>query len=175
MKIKSFSPQVVEAELERIVTLFRGPAPRVVDAAVRRASISSIANVLILMGVIQAFLGLVMGTVFGCLFGGAFALLGLFPLMITVPFLAFGLHSRRRTVRILSEGTLCKGRVTAVSPLPARINGRTFFRVRVEVRHAADGVAVTAADTVDNWAVEYFLNARDQQKDVDVLYTPAVP
>ena len=175
MKNESSPSRTQEAELERIMMLLRAPAPRVVDADIAKAAISPIANFLILMWALQTLLGLMLGITFACLFDGRYILIALILPAVMSPSLVLGLRSRRRTVRLLANGTLCKGRVLAVSPLPARINHRTFFRVRVEVRPPDGGPAITAADTVDNWAVEYFLDARDQQNDVDVLHAADVP
>ena len=88
--------------------------------------------------------------------------------------IVWGIAARRRTWKILSTGHLCNGRVLKVVPLPARINSRTFFRVQVAL-DASDMATATATDTVDNWAVEYFLDARDRQESVDVVYSSHVP
>ena len=178
--------RAADAELERVLQLLRAPAPRVVDDALVRASRSSIATFLMYMGLGFTFFFLVQVGVVGWLVRSIDAvplIVGLIPVLMlaaTVGMFVYGLRSRRRTARLLSEGTLCKGRVAAVSPLSARINGRTFFRVRVEIQPPSGAAATaagatTAADTVDNYAVEFFLNARDQQKEVDVLHTPDVP
>lgn len=87
---------------------------------------------------------------------------------------AYGIMGRRKTRKILARGRLHRGRVQTVSRLPAHINGRTFSRVRVRFEDS-EGREVNAADTVDNLAVEYFLDARDEGREVDVLYAPDVP
>jgi len=176
---ESLPSRTPDAELERLLKLLRAPAPRVVSNNITKAAMSPIATILTILGFILSIVFLVQGIVMGLVFGRAVVMLFLVPIQCPLlAMLAWGIWSRRRTARLLSEGTLCKGRVITVSPMPARINGRTFFRVRVEARRGAAATAadtVTATDSVDNWAVEYFLNARDRQEDVDVLYADNMP
>ena len=164
------------SELNRLLDLLRMPAPRSIASSITRSAISPIANFLILLGILLAGLSTGLG-IMALRLGGArpvvWLALGL-EAMASLGLIAWGAASRGRTARLLSTGTLCQGRVLAVSPLPARVNGRSFFRVRADVRHP-DGTTATGTDTVDNWAVEYFLDARDQQKEIDVLYSADTP
>jgi len=92
-------------------------------------------------------------------------------LVAGVGLIAWCLYVRKHLMAILVSGRLCRGRVVRVVPLPTRINGRWFFRVYVELS-APDGTEVTGKDTVDNWALEYFLWARECEQDIDVIYHP---
>ena len=160
-----------------ILGFLRTPAPRSVPRRIARSAMNPIASFFILLGIIMIILFVGLGLM-GVLQGRTHHLAGWLTLgllmMASLILIVSGKASRRRTVRLLSRGTVYKGRIRAVSPLPARVNGRTFFRVRADV-HLPDGVTVTATDTVDNWAVEYFLDARDQQKEVDVLFLSDTP
>lgn len=162
---------------QRILELLRTPAPRSIPRSIARAAVSPIANFFILIGILMTvlFIGLsLMGVLQGRTHHLArWLVLGLL-MMAWLILIVIGQASRRRTVRLLSRGTLHKGRIRTVSPLPARVSGRWFFRVRAEV-HLPDGTTVVAKDTIDNWVVEYFLDARDQQKEVDVLFSSDTP
>ena len=162
---------------QRILELLRTPAPRSIPRSIARSAISPITGLLIILGIMMAILSIGFGLM-AVLQGRTHHLAGWLVrgllMMASLILIVLGQASRRRTVRLLSRGTLYKGRIRAVSPLPARVNGRWFFRVRTEV-HLPDGVTVMAKDTVDNWAVEYFLDARDQRKEVDVLFSSDTP
>jgi hypothetical protein len=162
---------------QRILELLRTPAPRSIPRSIARAARSPIAGLFILLGIIMTILCMGLGLM-GVLQGRTHHLarwltLGLLMLASLI-LIVMGQASRRRTVRLLSRGTLYKGRIRAVSPLPARVSGRWFFRVRADV-HLPDGGTVMATDTIDNWVVEYFLDARDQHKEVDVLFSSETP
>jgi hypothetical protein len=168
--------QMSEAE-QRIVELLRTPAPRSIPSGISHAAISPIANFLILLGILTVILGAGLCLMVVLRQGRTPLAAWLAPGLLAVGSLGlmvWGLASRQRTIRLLSTGILCPGYVRAVSPLPARINGRWFFRVRVDV-HLPNGTTVRGKDTVDNWAVEYFLDARDRQKEINVLYSADVP
>ena len=168
--------RALESE-QRILELLRTPAPRSIPRSIARSAISPIASLLILLGIIMTILSIGMGLMAVMLRGSPHLTIWLAPgliMMASLILIVLGQASRRRTVRLLSRGTLYKGCIRAVSPLPARVNGRWFFRVRTDV-HLPDGVTVMATDTVDNWAVEYFLDARDQQKEVDLLFSSDTP
>jgi hypothetical protein len=162
---------------QRILELLRTPAPRSIPRRIARSAMNPIAGLFILLGIIMTILSIGLGLM-RVLQGrthrlAGWLILGLL-LMASLILVVLGKVSHRRTARLLSRGTLYKGCIRAVSSLPARVNGRWFFRVRADV-HLPDGVTVTARDTVDNWAVEYFLDARDQQKEVDVLFSSDTP
>ena len=73
--------------------------------------------------------------------------------------------------KTLSGGHLYRGKVVAVKPLPAWINGRTFFSASVEFEGPGGG-RIRGKDTIDNWCSEYFLMARDTGEEVEVIYAP---
>jgi hypothetical protein len=164
-------------ESEQVLEFLHTPAPRSVSRSIAKSAISPIANLLIILGIAMAALSIGLGLMEIIRQGSAYLTIWLVPgllMMASLILIALGQASRRRTVRLLSRGILCKGHIRAVSPLPARVNGRSFFRVLIDV-HLPDGITVKAKDTIDNWAVEYFLDARDQQKEVDVLFSSDTP
>jgi hypothetical protein len=85
----------------------------------------------------------------------------------------WGLLVRRTIRRLLVHARTHSGRIISVVPMSARINSRTFFRIRVRLV-TPEGGSVVVQDSVDNWAVESCLQARDQEQDVEVLYQPNV-
>ncbi len=162
---------------QRILELLRTPAPRSIPRSIARAAINPITGLLIILGIMMAVLSIGSGLMVVVRQGSTHLTIWLAPallMMASLILIVLGQASRRRTVRLLSRGTLYKGRIRAVSPLPARVSGRWFFRVRADV-HLPDGTTVVAKDTIDNWVVEYFLDARDQQKEVDVLFSSDTP
>ena len=87
--------------------------------------------------------------------------------------LGWSWHVRREIKSILALGYLTKGKVLRVKPLPARINERTFFRVWVEFVEP-NGTHIMGRDTIDNWATDFFVKARDNEEEVDVIKVPGV-
>lgn len=169
MRALQESPRVA-AMLGRVRTMMAEPAPRRVPAEVWRRARSAIALFLLLMGggfmIFAAFMVFVVDPPDS----GQYLLLSLLMLSPLVMALV-GLHSLIVTRKVLSRGRLYKGRMVAVRPLPARINGRTFFSASVEFEGPGGG-KIRGKDTIDNWSSEYFLMARDTGEDVEVIYAP---
>jgi hypothetical protein len=161
----------------RINAVIEIPAPREVPADILKQATSPIASFL---AVFMTLMGL-----FPILLYGILAALqpqrvhpwALVPLgIIVVTFLsiaAWAVRAKRQTRAILTWGQRYKGKVLQVRQLPARINARSFFRVVVGFADA-NGTNITGQDTVDNWAVDYFLGARDEEQEVDLIYHPRV-
>jgi hypothetical protein len=98
------------------------------------------------------------------------AMMSIIPLFLLV----HGIINRKKCVKYLANGDLAKGLVLSVKPLCARINSRTFFDVKVRYS-TAENENLVATDVVDNWAMEYFLDARDNKTMVDVLFLSGTP
>ena len=86
---------------------------------------------------------------------------------------ARGWWSRRRTWQILEAGTACKARVLYVKPTIGYINGRSFSKVGLEVATGAG--AAQAQDVTDNTAVDLFFNARDENREIEVIWSEKHP
>ena len=98
------------------------------------------------------------------------AMMSIIPLFL----LMYGIINRKKSVKYLTNGDLAKGLVLSVKPLGARINGCTFFEVKVQ-HSIAENENLVATDVVDNWAMEYFIDARDNKTMVDVLFLSDTP
>lgn len=160
----------VAAMLDRVRKLMEEPAPRPVPSEVWRRARSPIAVFLLGLGMFFVVFGVVMFSVVAPPNRGQ---LPLVVLLVGIPLAValIALHSLVVTRKVLSAGHLYKGKVVAVKPLPAMINGRTFFSAAVEFE--GPGVArIRGKDTIDNWCSEYFLMARDAGEDVEVIYAP---
>jgi hypothetical protein len=143
-----------------------------------------IAGLFIILGAIFSTMLICMAVVFGVLqqtqgcFGTTAspyisfltAVMSIIPLFLLI----YGIINRKKCVKYLANGDLAKGLVLSVKPLGARINSRTFFDVKVRYS-TAENENLVATDVVDNWAMEYFLNARDNKTMVDVLFLPGTP
>jgi len=144
--------------------------PRTVPPDVYRRARSPIALFLAIIESLSALvlaLSFALGVVNAIPVAFVFAIV-LFPTLVV----ALGaLYSLAVTRRLLAEGKLYEGKVVAVKPIPARINARTFFAVTLEFE-GPGGAKTKAKDTVDNFASEYFVNARDKDEQVELLYAP---
>ncbi|HUW60270.1 MAG TPA: hypothetical protein VMZ06_04615 [Candidatus Bathyarchaeia archaeon] len=169
MRALQESPRVA-AMLDQVRKMMEKPAPRQVPSEVWRRARSAIALFLLLMGGGFTAFSAVMISVADPPDSRQYLLLSLLMLSPLVMALV-GLHSLIVTRKVLSRGRLHKGRVVAVRPLPARINGRTFFSAAVEFEGPGGG-RIRGKDTIDNWSSEYFLMARDAGEDVEVIYAP---
>jgi len=154
--------------------VLRAPAPRMVDDDIAKAARSSLAFVLLLCGIVDVGVGVALGLYLAKTHGGMLPLIGLFFVLTGVPTFAWGLRVRGRAARLLSDGTLRKGRVMTVTPLSMKVNDRTFSRVEVEVR-LPGGEPATMADGMEDTIAAYFRAAMDQQQDVDVLCSDDIP
>jgi len=162
------SPRVA-AMLGRIRKMMEEPAPRRVPPEVWQRARSPIAMFLLGMGIFFAAFAMVMVVVLR-------ADRAQWPLLAAVAWLPLAvalisLYSLVVTRKTLSGGHLYKGKVVAVKPLPAWINGRTFFSASVEFEGPGGG-RIRGKDTIDNWCSEYFLMARDTGEEVEVIYAP---
>ncbi|MCX5770209.1 MAG: hypothetical protein NTZ09_08060 [Candidatus Hydrogenedentes bacterium] len=160
----------VAAMLGRISQMMDQPAPRRVPSEIWRRARSPIALFLLLMGVgFTIFIAIMFSVVDPPKEGESRlpALIVVAPLAVAI----VGLHRLAVTRKVLSRGRLYKGKVVALKPLPAWINGRTFFSAAVEFEGPA-GAKMRGKDTIDDWCSEYFLMARDTGEDVEVIYAP---
>lgn len=162
------SPRVT-AMLGRIKSLMDEPAPRRIPPDIWRNARSPIAIFLF-------WFGLAMSVALGGLIW--VVVVADAPAVWVVVFAAecpvvclMGLYSLMATRTVLRNGRLCRGKIVAVSPLPAHINGRTFFSVTLEFE-GPGGQKLRGKDTADNWSSEYLLNARDTGEVVDVICAP---
>ena len=170
MDIKALheSPRVA-AMLDQVRKMMQQPAPRRVPPEVWRRARSPIARFLLVMGIFFTAFGALMTLVDT----PEPALLPVIGLSAALPLVAalVALYRLAITRKVLSTGHLYNGKVLTVKPLPARINGRTFFSAAVEFE-GPGGARIRGKDTIDNWCSEYFLNARDTGEDVEVIYAP---
>ena len=86
----------------------------------------------------------------------------------------WGAWSRQRTFRILVGGAICKARIRSVSSLPWRFGDRTFSHARLEVA-TPDGGTAQALDMADNYALDMFFSARDEDREIEALFNPSYP
>lgn len=96
------------------------------------------------------------------------AYLAIFPAVILI----MGLMNRKKDFKYLQNGILDKGIVLTVKPLPARMNDRTFFLVKVSHNTGRDQ-GLIAKGFIDNYTVDYFLEARDNKTPIDILSLPS--
>lgn len=83
--------------------------------------------------------------------------------------LLYGIIIYKKKCKILIYGKLNKATVISVKPLPARINDKTFYSVKVKLANM-DGSII--GDCINNYSVDYFIEARDNHKPVDILTLP---
>ena len=98
-------------------------------------------------------------------------------IMLPIPLLSllYGLSTRKKSVNYLANGDLAKGLVLSVKPLGVRtMDGNTFFEVKVKY-NTAENDNLVAKDVIDIWAMEYFLDARDNKTMVDLVFLSGIP
>lgn len=144
--------------------------PRNIPNDVRKIADSPIASFLGFMGILMIVLCVIL-VVFKSNWNRAASIAVGVEIVSSVALITWSLYVKKQTTALLKFGRMYNGKVLRVEPLPARINGRTFYRVYVEFT-GPDGKRIIGKSTVDNWSVGYFLLARDHGEDVDVIYYP---
>jgi hypothetical protein len=161
-----------------IDALIRIPGPRDVPSDVLRQAMSPIARFLAWFMVMMSVFVIAQSAIMTFFLRHRVSLWSRISLVVLlVPILGIAVwatRSKRQSRAIMIWGEKLQGRVLKVHPLPARINGRSLFRVVVGFTDA-NGTGRVGRDTVDTWSVEYFLGARDDEQDVDIIYYPGVP
>lgn len=101
----------------------------------------------------------------------------LLVLILALPLSAFAisfwaLRKLRQKWVLVRCGKVMEAEVIAVSTMSGRINGQYFFRIKVV--HEVDGEKRESFDYVNQFPIEYFLEARDSHKPVKVLCLPGI-
>ena len=171
-----------ESLYQNLLTFLKESKPR--KAPNQFVYSNPIAGLFIILGAIFTTMLICMTVVFEvlqqaqCFFGATAspympflpAMMSIIPLFLLI----YGIINRKRCVKYLMNGDLARGLVLSVKPLAVKINSRTFFEVKVRYS-IAENDNLVATDVVDNWAMEYFLNARDSKTMVDILFLSDTP
>jgi len=128
-----------------------------------------------------AFFGLLLG----CIFSIQFLLMGIYfsynkskiewvsftflAISLVVTFLAF--YCKRQKTKILKYGNVYAGKITKISSLPTRINGQAFYCVHIEF-YEKDNCLVRCKETIDQRIVETFIDFKNNNQSIDVIYFP---
>ena len=158
---------------EKILAAFRVPAPHAaLPPEIRRAARDPVARFLMLLGGLLGGLVLVGAVAGAVVLDNAF--LPLFHLVFLLPLGGLCLYGRlrqRKVDRLLESGEIVKGRVRRVERAIRHVGRQALVVVDVEVV-AADGRRIASGCWVDCSLSEYFKEARDLDREVDVLYHP---
>lgn len=159
---------------EDLQNFYKQSPPRDIDK--RDFSNSSpLAKLLIILGTSLSAAMLLVGPAIA-LTGDRISLVSLLILacifMATALLALTGILSYKKAGKLLRSGLLSKGTILSVKALPARLNEKSFYKVKIKVADTTNRSTLT--DTVDNYALDYFLDARDCQTPVDVLVLPGI-
>jgi hypothetical protein len=156
---------------------FERPSPRVVTQEMYRLARNPLCGFFVFMGclviaqtaamtIFFAMLGKIGNPIVFYIFMGS-------SLAVGIGMIGWGRYIRREILNVLSMGRQTKGCVVKVKSLASRINERTFYRVWVEWIDQ-NGGRIMGKDTIDNFSLDYFLDARDSRQEIDVIYVPGV-
>jgi len=171
---------------EMVLDLVRRPPPRDVPPDLLRAARNPVAAFLIWVGIVgDAFVTILLVIAFAWLARtpetlqdqSVMMLVVLLYVAVSSPLsLMFvsGLRSRGMTQQILENGVPVKTRIRAVSRIPFNLKGRAFSKLQLEVT-TPDGRVVQATDVGDDAMADFFLAARDEERELDALFHPAYP
>jgi hypothetical protein len=168
------SSEAIRAEVK---SFMEKPSPRVVTKEMYRLARNPLGGFFVFMGGLVIAEMVFMTILFAMLdkIGKpiAFSIFMGSSLAIGIGMIGWGRYIRQEILNVLSMGRQTKGRVLKVKSLGSRINERTFYRVWAEWIDQ-NGVWIMGKDTIDNFSLDFFLEARDSRQEIDVIYAPGI-
>jgi hypothetical protein len=166
-----------EAILARIKSFMEKPSPRIVPDEIYRLARNPLS---FLFGLIGG-LAITQATMMTIGFALAGKIGNPIPFFIAmgscliagICMTGLGWHIRQEIKNVLAKGRTTHGKVLKVKSLASRVNERTFYRVWVEFTDPS-GKRIMGKDTIDNFSLNFFIDARDSQQEVEVIYIPGV-
>ena len=168
------------AAQETIFNILKDPPPRDIPPHITKIAVSPIAKFLFWFGIAMSIFGITMITLgyFGFVRSTVqsdiiyIILLANASLPLVFSALAFG--SIRRAKHIIHQGNIYAAQVLKIRDLHSRIGSKSYHLITV--RFSPDGQPErTASASVDSRTLDFFIDTKNNQTPIDILYSPLTP